>query len=239
MVKYENGKIYRLVCNITGQQYIGSTCSTLPHRKGQHKSEYKCFLDDKRKNICSSLKILENGNYDIILIENYPCNDKNELLSRERYFIETMECVNKIIPAKTKEELIESRQERDKNYYWKNKEIRNINAKQWRENNKEKHSIQKKNYYDNNKEVIKDKNKKYYENNKETIQQRRKDYIKKYCEKNKEEIIKKQKERYEKNKEEIIKKQKERYEKNKEKISQQKKEYYLRKKEKLLSKLSL
>ena len=27
--KYVNGKIYRIVCNITGEQYIGSTIQSL------------------------------------------------------------------------------------------------------------------------------------------------------------------------------------------------------------------
>ena len=29
---YKNGKIYRIVCEETGRQYIGSTCSTLVKR---------------------------------------------------------------------------------------------------------------------------------------------------------------------------------------------------------------
>jgi len=29
---YKNGKIYRIVFNITGEQYIGSTCKTLKQR---------------------------------------------------------------------------------------------------------------------------------------------------------------------------------------------------------------
>lgn len=33
MNKYENGKIYRLVCNITGLNYYGSTCQPLHKRK--------------------------------------------------------------------------------------------------------------------------------------------------------------------------------------------------------------
>ncbi len=34
MVNYQNGKIYRMI--VGGNSYIGSTVSTLSHRKGQH-----------------------------------------------------------------------------------------------------------------------------------------------------------------------------------------------------------
>ena len=44
------------------------------------------------------------NNTDIILVESYPCENKNELHSRERYYIENNNCVNKIIPTRTSKE---------------------------------------------------------------------------------------------------------------------------------------
>ena len=38
---YKNGKIYRIVCEETGRQYIGSTCSTLVKRLSNHKNKSK------------------------------------------------------------------------------------------------------------------------------------------------------------------------------------------------------
>jgi len=43
----------------------------------------------------SSKEILDGGNYSIVLIENVECDTKEQLLKRERQFIETIECVNK------------------------------------------------------------------------------------------------------------------------------------------------
>ena len=68
---YKNGKIYRIVCNITGEQYIGSTCKTLKQRLQQHKASYKCYKGGKG-NYITSFKILENDNCAIVLIEDYP-----------------------------------------------------------------------------------------------------------------------------------------------------------------------
>ena len=42
MVNYEKGKIYKIVCNTTGEIYIGSTTKqTLAQRLSQHVSQYK------------------------------------------------------------------------------------------------------------------------------------------------------------------------------------------------------
>ena len=44
----------------------------------------------------SSFKCFEGENiYNIILLENFPCNNKNELLKREGYYIKNLDCVNK------------------------------------------------------------------------------------------------------------------------------------------------
>lgn len=90
MPDYKNGRIYKLVCNITGLKYIGSTCQPLYKRLAGHVSAYKAG----NKQGLTSINIISNGNYKIVLIENYPCNSKEELIRRERYHIEALECVN-------------------------------------------------------------------------------------------------------------------------------------------------
>jgi len=136
MPNYQQGKIYRLVCNNTNKQYIGSTTQKyLCSRLSQHK------LQSSR---CISKEIINNGNYSIILVENYPCNCKDELLKRERYFIETLQCINKRIPSRTKKE----------------------GDKEYQEKNKESIKKRKAEYYQKNKEKIKQKSNDYYHMNK-------------------------------------------------------------------------
>lgn len=112
---YSNGKIYRIVCNITGRQYIGSTTQSLPKRLHEHKRKYKLFLEGKVQFI-TSFSVLENNNVDIILVESCPCKSKEELHRRERLFIETMDCVNKIIPLRTDAEYKRDNKEMIKEY---------------------------------------------------------------------------------------------------------------------------
>ena len=110
MERYQKGKIYRIVCNTTDKCYIGSTCeNTLARRLTKHIVNYKRWREQKDTNYISSYEIFENNNYDIILMENYPCNNKDELHVRERWFIENTNCVNKVVPIKTLDEKIENR----------------------------------------------------------------------------------------------------------------------------------
>ena len=101
--KYSRGKIYKIVCDTTGLVYIGSTIEKLSNRLSKHRADYKRYLNKKR-DIITSFKVLENNNYKIILIENFPCNSKEELHREERKYIDTIECVNKVIPTRTRHE---------------------------------------------------------------------------------------------------------------------------------------
>jgi hypothetical protein len=96
MVDYQQGKIYKIECNVTGKVYIGSTCEPiLARRLAGHITNYKSYLNGK-SNYVSSFKIFENRDYCIALIESYPCNSKDELHARERYHTNNIDCVNKI-----------------------------------------------------------------------------------------------------------------------------------------------
>ena len=96
MIDYQQGKIYKIECNVTGKVYIGSTCEPiLARRLAGHIKNYKRYLNGK-SNYVSSFDVLQNGNYDIVLIESYPCNSKDELHARERYHTNNIDCVNKI-----------------------------------------------------------------------------------------------------------------------------------------------
>lgn len=96
MVNYQLGKIYKIVDLDSNKCYVGSTCEpTLARRLANHVSDYKQYLKGKGSNI-SSFIILAMDDYDIVLLEKYPCNCKDELHARERYYTQLLPCVNKI-----------------------------------------------------------------------------------------------------------------------------------------------
>jgi len=140
MVNYKQGKIYKIECNVTGLIYIGSTCKKkLSQRMSEHRSNYRKHMKGKKKYL-SSFKVMENNDYDIILIEDYPCKSKDQLFARERYYTNEIECVN---IRKNQGRILEIGQkeydkERNKEYYEKNVETIQIKNKEYYDKNKGK-----------------------------------------------------------------------------------------------------
>ncbi len=104
MPDYKDGKIYKIVDLTNNDVYIGSTCEpTLARRLAKHVGNCRSYKKGKCHYV-TSFKIIENGNYDIQLIESYPCNSKDELHAREGHYIKTMACVNKVVAGRTRKE---------------------------------------------------------------------------------------------------------------------------------------
>ena len=129
------GKIYKIICNITGLIYIGSTTKDdLQTRLKEHEARYK----KNTGGYYTCYKIFDNGNYKIELIEDVDCNSKKELRNRERYWIENTDCVNIVIPGRTRKErdnLLVNKVKKagtDKVYYDKNKEKIALLQKEYR-----------------------------------------------------------------------------------------------------------
>jgi len=144
---YTKAKIYKITSDSTDKIYIGSTCNTLSKRIGQHKTDYKSFLNNNFHKI-SSFEIIKLGNAIITLIEDYPCDRKEQLHARERYFIELNKaiCVNKNIPNRT-----------HKQYYEDNKDKKANYNKQYNIDNKDKIANYNKQHYIENKEKFTEK----------------------------------------------------------------------------------
>ena len=189
MVKdYSRGKIYKME-SPSGLIYIGSTCEpTLARRKAKHMNGYKCW---KKRNIkyMTSFKLFDEdiNNVKIYLIELFPCNSSDELLSREGHYIKEYNCVNKMIAGRTQkqyridneEKLMVYRkqyyidnEETIKQYYIDNKEV----IQQYKLDNKEKIREYNQQYILDNKEVIKQQQQQYYEANKEIRKQQQQQY---------------------------------------------------------------
>jgi len=160
---YKNGRIYKITSNSTDKIYIGSTCQPLSKRMTTHRNDYKKFINGKCGKI-TSFELIKLGDAIITLIEDFPCERKEQLHARERYYIELNKdiCVNKIRPTITQEER--------KDY--KNK---------WYESNKEEIAEQHKIFRQENKDLMAERNKVYYQNNKEKIAKYKKQTITCIC----------------------------------------------------------
>jgi hypothetical protein len=124
---YKNGKIYKLISDDTDKIYIGSTTSDLSKRIYEHKVSLKRWKN-KTGPYITSFEIMKYDNYEMILIEDYPCDNRNQLYSRERYWMDKFKgiCVNKCMyrGGNRKETWLayaNSHKEEQKIYYEENK----------------------------------------------------------------------------------------------------------------------
>jgi group I intron endonuclease len=100
--KYSRGKIYKLVNDIDDECYVGSTCDTLAKRKGGHK-----VMARKKPNqrVYAHLNQVGWANVKIVLIENYACNNVEELNARERFWFDELKpSLNKQVPSRSVQE---------------------------------------------------------------------------------------------------------------------------------------
>jgi hypothetical protein len=89
-----SGKIYKLSSVQCDKYYIGSTKLSLEERLKSHESGYELWvLSDFRTSYLSSFEILKYGDYEIELVEDYPCNSIKELHDREFYY-QTVDYLN-------------------------------------------------------------------------------------------------------------------------------------------------
>ena len=106
MNRYSKGKIYKVVDVGYTKMYIGSTIESLSKRMERHRSKYKDYLNGTGDNTRVYWLFDEFGveNCKIELIENYPCNSREELEAQEGKHQQKNNCINKVIAGRTRQE---------------------------------------------------------------------------------------------------------------------------------------
>ena len=155
-INYQKSVIYKICCEDVSilDCYVGST-TNLSRRKPQHKC--KCNSEhDKGYNYNVYQFIRAHGgwdNWDVVVVEEYPCENKEQLHTRERYHVELLNStLNKVIPTRT--------------------------TKEWREDNAGHFKARNKQYGKDNAEHLKAYQKAYQSENAEHIKAREKEYEK-------------------------------------------------------------
>lgn len=157
MTEY-SGKVYRLTTPDGSMNYYGSTKTDLRKRLSGHKADWIRWKNGKFHFI-SSFKLFETGlPVDIVLVEELK-GTKEQIHARERYHIESNDCVNKSIPGRTTAES-------SKAYYNNNKETILEKHRAWYDTNKEKKLELTKAYHDANRVRRLEQMKDYYQRRK-------------------------------------------------------------------------
>ena len=117
---YSKNIIYKIVCDDLSVKdcYVGHTIN-MTKRKYTHKSH--CNNEkDKKHNLKIYQIIRENGgweNWNMVLVEKFPCKDKHEACKREREVYEELGAkMNTLRPYLTQEELKEQIKQHHKKY---------------------------------------------------------------------------------------------------------------------------
>ena len=178
-IDYSKTVIYGIFSNSgDGNVYIGHTTNFIS-RKREHKNT--CNNPNGRNyNLKVYKTIRENGgwnNFTMRLIEEFPCNTRNEAAEREFYYFQQYNAtMNTAIPNRSnKQWFIDNKEkciENSKVYYNNNKE----KFRDWSKNNKDKKSENNRKYRTANIIKIKESKKIYSENNKDKISEKNRKY---------------------------------------------------------------
>ena len=203
MPDYSKGQIYSIRFFDNDKLiYIGSTIQPLAVRFGGHKRNIRCSLYHY---------IQENFNGDfkmcyIELIENFECNNRNELDKREGELIRQYKA--------------------DNNYIVINKNIAGRTNKEYQQDNVDKIKEYKKEYRQINADIIKEIKRQHYKDNADKF----KEYQNEYYLYNADKIKEYQNEYKQINADKIREQNKKYRQRNADKIREKRKQYYLRKK---------
>ena len=155
-MKYQNGKIYKILNSETDDVYVGSTTQKLSKRMTNHRTQTK-----RGKNYLFYQKMREIGDdkFYIELVEDYPCDNLEQLNKREGEWIRQIATLNEKVAGRTKQE-----------YAKDNRDIKNQKAREHYQENREQELERSRQKYQNDRERINDRHKKYNEEHKEELQ---------------------------------------------------------------------
>ena len=175
-----HGKVYKITSPNTDKIYIGSTIRTLQQRMSKHMADYK-------NRTHTSKFVIDHGDADIELIEDFKCDSLDDLHRREGEFIKQYidTCVNDRIAGRTQQEYREENKdkiaERYKQYRDLHRDEISEKARQYREENYDVLCDKKKQYRESHRSDLNEKAKQYYQQNKEKILEKIKEKVKCHC----------------------------------------------------------
>ena len=174
---YNNGKIYCIRNHVNDKIYVGSTCQSLSKRMAYHRDD--CMKSNRYNTlIYKMMRDLGRDNFYIELIEEYPCENSNQLTRREGELMRELKAsLNQVIAGRT-------RGEYKIDNYEKIKKTKAISDKKYAEKNKERIKEYQNNYYLRNRQRILENVRNYTEEQKEEKRRRdRERYHRKKAEK--------------------------------------------------------
>ena len=133
---YKNGRTYQIRNTVDDDVYVGSTTQTLCKRMAKHRVDMNAPTKLHRP-LYVKMQGYGVDCFYIELIEECPCENKEQLRKREGHFIREIATLNMCQAGRTKKEWHEENKPRKKEYREENKEqIAATNSKYYEQNKK-------------------------------------------------------------------------------------------------------
>lgn len=87
MPNFKRGKIYRVKSLLKHRSYVGSTCRSILARWTNHRSDAKRLWDKHNVSLWKAMHKHGADKFKIVLLENYPCDNRKQLRKREQWWI--------------------------------------------------------------------------------------------------------------------------------------------------------
>jgi hypothetical protein len=161
--RYKFGKIYKIFCDIEGEDdiYVGSTVRELEVRLDHHFIRARINTSTLHK-FYSHMKRLGLEHFHIMMVEEYPCENDFVLRKREQYWMDELKpSLNTKRAFSSLDDLKASKRNCDKIYRNKNNVAIKAQKKIYRTENKEAINAKGKIYYADNKVALNAKGKIY------------------------------------------------------------------------------
>ena len=104
---YADGYIYYYYDRRNNNVYVGSSRQNFKKRQNDHMTDYKGYMGllNKHRSYRASFEIIIQEEYEVGILEYYPCNSKLELEKREAEWIiafqeKNINVVNKSLPSR-------------------------------------------------------------------------------------------------------------------------------------------
>ena len=196
-MKYQDGKIYKILNSETDDVYFGSTTQKLSKRMTNHRTQAK---SGKTHLLYQKMREIGDDKFYIELVEYFPCENLEQLNKREGEWIRASATLNEKVAGRTKQE-----------YDNETRDIKNKKAQDHYQENKERILQKQRESYIENKDRINERHKQYNEEHKDEIKayrdarkEEKAEYNKAYYSANKEQSYQKHKEWVAQNKVKLI-----------------------------------
>ena len=112
---YKNAKIYKILNDIDGDVYIGSTCQPLSKRMSKHRQSYKAKRKQHYK-LYQKMNDVGIEHFYIELVKETPCENIEQLRAIEGQYIRELGTLNHRVEGRTKKQYTDDNKEKKAEY---------------------------------------------------------------------------------------------------------------------------